>query len=154
MASTGTVPFPRLDSDAHGSEFCMAPAIMSLFSPGPASCHLTLYIHSGLVWFLPPHPVLPLDIGSSSLVVTLVYKAGSLKETRLVPSLSGAFSLGQQTFYSSSYISVADDTHSGLGVAILGSSVVCFISLSFKVVTVQCVVSTAIVGTLYSCLFS
>lgn len=129
VVRTGTVPFTHSGLDAHGSEFCMAPAIMSLFSPDPAFLHLTFCIHSDLVWFLPLHPVLPLHIGSSSLMVPLVYKALSPKETRVVPPFSGSFSLEQQTFYSSSYISVADDNHSGLGAAILASSVVCFICL-------------------------
>ena len=89
MVSTGTVPLPHLGLAAHGSEFCMAAAITSRFSPGPASWHLTSCVHGVLVWSLPAHPVLPLDIRSSSLVVTLVYKAGSPKETRVVLSFWG-----------------------------------------------------------------
>ena len=89
MVSTGTVPLPHLGLAAHGSEFCTAAAITSQFSPGPASWHLTSRVHGVLVWSLPAHPVLPLDIRSSSLVVTLVYKAGSPKETGVVLSFWG-----------------------------------------------------------------
>lgn len=113
---------------------------------GPGSCYITSHVHSALAQSLPAHPVLPLDIKSSSLVVALVCKAASPKETRAVLSFSGATSLGQRIFYSSLYMSVADNSHTGLGVAKPASCVVLFVlSLCLpKVVTDQCVVSTAI----------
>lgn len=94
---------------------------------GPASWLLTSWVHSFLALSLPAHPVLPVNVWSSSLVVASAYIVGSLTEARVVLSFSLASSNRQQIFSSSSYVTV-DNSPSGLRVPKLASSVVLSVS--------------------------
>lgn len=61
-------------------------------------------------------------------MAALAYKARSLTEARVVLSFSLASSHREQIFCSSSYVSVDNNSPSGLGVPKLASSVVLFVS--------------------------